>query len=337
MSIRSPSLVDIFLRLWYNFGVKLAFFDIECAGVHKNIAKICVFGYVLCDENFNILEKEDLLINPRGKFELTDRKGEKGIKLPYDYAEFKRHPAFPAVYPRIKSLLEDGDCYVIGHAVLNDVKYLNLESRRFRLPSFCFRFTDSQLLYMSHKKDFSRQYGLEHIAEDLGVEFTPHRAVDDAYATMRVVQALCNEYNCSFSSLIKTLGVKPGTIANYGITRPQSSGMKAYNAECTAKKQARSRARIKFFDNLSRKRIKRGGLMGGKTFTFSRMVEDVVETSVPLVDRIYELGGKYSTHIEECDYYVKGEADDTVRTANAVSMGNIKILGLADLKELLNV
>ena len=43
--------------------MKYVFFDIECAGVRKTYAKICVFGYVVCDENFNIIEKEDLLVS----------------------------------------------------------------------------------------------------------------------------------------------------------------------------------------------------------------------------------------------------------------------------------
>ena len=38
------------------------FFDIECACVYKDVAKICVFGYCICDEKFNILKKEDILI-----------------------------------------------------------------------------------------------------------------------------------------------------------------------------------------------------------------------------------------------------------------------------------
>ena len=148
--------------------MKLVFFDIECAGVHKTYAKICAFGYIVCDENFNILEKEDILINPRGRFELTDRKGEKGIVLPYEYGDFKKQPPFPKVYDKIKRLLEDRDSIVLGHAVLNDVKYLNLETKRFNLPSFKFEFADSQLIFMTLKNDFSHQFGLEHIAAELG-------------------------------------------------------------------------------------------------------------------------------------------------------------------------
>jgi len=316
--------------------MKYIFFDIECASVHKTYAKICAFGYVVCDENFNICEKEDILINPRGKFELTDRKGEKGLVLPYEYDEFKKYPPFTAVYPRIKELLEGNDCAVFGHAVLNDVKYLNLETKRFHLPSFKFRFSDSQLIFMTYKNDFSRQFGLEHIAGDLGVEFTPHRAADDAYATMRIVEAICRATGCRITELCNKLNVTSGRIENYVIYRPQSKGFRRYNAEKLALKRARSHARELFFNNLSRKRSKRNGRFAGITFTFSRKIEDDTEISIPLVDRIYELGGKYSPQIEDCGYYVEGTDDDTVRTRNARGNGKISVLRLDEFKELLN-
>ncbi|MBO5327816.1 MAG: hypothetical protein J6B04_01430, partial [Clostridia bacterium] len=93
--------------------MKLVFFDIECASVYKYTAKICAFGYVVCDEKFNILEKRDILINPKGKFHLTDSKGQKGLVLPYEYSSFKAQPEFPAVYDQIKELLEDKNAVVI--------------------------------------------------------------------------------------------------------------------------------------------------------------------------------------------------------------------------------
>lgn len=311
------------------------FFDIECAGVHKTYAKICAFGYVVCDEQFNIIEKEDILINPRGRFELTDRKGEKGIVLPYEYAEFKKQPSFPAVYPRIKKLLEDKDSIVLGHAVLNDVKYLNLETKRFKLPSFKFSFADSQLFFMTYKNDFSKQYGLEHIAEDLGVDFTPHRAVDDAYATMRVVEAMCKANGCTYLQLVDMLGFTNGKIDNYVISRPQTSGFKKYKSDVRNAKEERSKRRIKFYNNLSRKRFKKGGRLGGKTFNFSRLIEDDIEISIPLVDRIYELGGKYCQKVDECAVVVKLEDDESDRVKKGVKAGK-SILLLSELEELLN-
>ena len=315
--------------------MKLVFFDIECACVHKTYAKICAFGYVVCDEQFNILEKEDILINPKGRFELTDRKGEKGINLPYDYEEFKNHPPFPKVYGRIKELLEDEDACVFGHAVLNDVKYLNLETRRFKLPSFNFRFADSQILFMALTNDFSRQFGLEFISSKLDVEFTPHRAADDAYATMRIVEAMCKAKGCGYLELLNELGVTFGKIENYNITRPQSKGMRAYNKEKREEKLARSKARIEFFNNVSRKKVKKGGRFYGKTFTFARPIENDIQTSIPLVNAIYEQGGRYSGQLDECRYYVCLEGDDGARTKNAIAREGIEVITLDNLKELL--
>lgn len=315
--------------------MSLVFFDIECASVNKTEAKICAFGYVVCDENFNIIKKEDILINPRGKFRLTDRKGDKGIVLPYDYDDFKKYPKFTKVYPYIKSLLENPENVVCGHSTVNDVKYLNLETRRFRLPSFNFRFADSQLVYMAVKNDFSRQFGLEHIANDLGVEFTPHRAADDAYATMRIVQAMCAEKGCAVSELLDGLGISYGKIENYNITRPQSKGMRNYNREKRAEKAARAKARILFFNNVSRKKSNKDGALKGKIFTFARTIENNTEISIPLVNAICERGGKYSARLDECDYYVCEENDDGVRSQSARKREGVVVLTPDGLRELL--
>ena len=176
--------------------MEYVFFDIECACVYKNVAKICVFGYCVADENFNILRKEDILINPNGKFHLTDRGGD-GIVLPYDYDDFKKYPDFKAFYPKIKQLLEGEDKLVFGHAAVNDVKYLNLETKRYKLPSFAFQFADTQVLYMAMTETFDRQAGLESLTQIFEIDYTPHCAADDAYATMRIAQAMCERDGCT--------------------------------------------------------------------------------------------------------------------------------------------
>lgn len=315
--------------------MNLVFFDIECASVHKTVAKICAFGYVVCDENFNIIKKEDILINPCGGFHLTDRKGDRGLVLPYSYGEFKHYPVFPKVYPYIKELLEDKNNVVVGHSTMNDVKYLNLETKRFKLPSFEFSFSDSQLMYMTHKNDYSRQFGLEHIAESLGVEFTPHRAADDAYATMRIVEAMCKAYGCGYSALIEKLRITDGKISGYNVIRPVSRGFINHNAEVSEEKSKRAKIRSEFFDYVNCKRIKRGKLVG-KTFTFSREIEDNPELSRQLIDKIYANGGRYSRHVTHSNYYIAREGDDTARTKCALNCPDLLIYDLEGLEELIN-
>jgi len=320
--------------------MKLVFFDIECASVFKNVAKICAFGYCVCDEKFNVLEKKDVLINPKGKFHLTDRKGQHGIVLPYEYSEFKNYPTFTEVYGDIKALLEDKDALIFGHSTCNDVRYLSLETKRFKLPAFNFDFYDSQLLYMAQIGDFSRQFGLEHITKDLDVIFTPHRAADDAYATMRVVQAICQKNDCSVVELHEKFSVKAGRTKDCQITRPISKGLIDYENDKKRQKQARSLKRMQFSAFLDKKlylhRKKREGKFAGKTFCFSRRIEDDLPKSTALVDKIYAMGGKYSQKVAKCNVYVYMPDDEHARLKVAQNTENIKVISLDELQGLIN-
>lgn len=314
--------------------MKYVFFDIECASVYKTCAKICAFGYCVCDEHFQILKKKDLLINPRGKFDLTDREGKRGIVLPYDYNDFKKYPSFKSLYPRIKELLEEKDALIVGHAVMNDVKYLNLETRRFKLPSFDFEFIDTQMLFMSYINDFSKQYGLEDIAAMLKVRYTPHRAAEDAYATSRILAALCKKNNCNVERLLDIYGFKAGKIENYAIYKPQCSPQIKYEKEKRRIKNAKIRARVKFENELA-KMQPREGKLNGAAFMLTRAIEDDIQQSIPLLDRIYAAGGTYAKNIESCNYFVKLEDDDSGRLHSAQDNGSITVINMSGLQELL--
>ena len=64
-------------------------FDIEC--VHeKNVQYMLSFGYVITDEDFNVIEKEDVLINPNLPFSLTDV----GVPVYYSIREILNSPIF---------------------------------------------------------------------------------------------------------------------------------------------------------------------------------------------------------------------------------------------------
>lgn len=302
--------------------MRYLFFDIECACVYKSVAKICAFGYVLTDDKFRVLAKEDILLNPKGKFHLTGRKGGEGLVLPYEYGDFKKFPVFPAEYPRIRRMLEDKENVVLGHATLNDVNYLNLETKRYKLPSFKFKFYDTQFFYMNTQKDFARQYGLQAMADALGVEFTPHRAADDAYATMRVCEALCAREKADVPGIVSRYGIQAGAISNYQIRQLSSTGLKAYLAERDEQKETHAKAHEEFyrFVNKNMHRRKKGGSLDGKVFCFSRDIEDDVGVSRKLVSAIFASGGKYTSHPTECNVYIaRGEGG--VRCQNAISAG----------------
>ena len=300
--------------------MKYLFFDIECAGVSKNMARICAFGYCLTDDKFQILEKEDLLINPQSKFHLTDRRGEQGIVLPYSYGEFKNYPTFPELHPKIKTLLEDKETIIAGHATMNDVKYLNLECKRFGLPSFTFDFADTQFIYMNKTGEFSRQFGLQAIADELKVEFTPHRAVDDAYATMRIAQAICREINGDFSQMLEHYKIKLGKIENYEITQNSSFDYEKHLLEVQERKEARERCRVEFhnfYDKEKRKRAKDGKLKN-KRICFSHGLVLETDKAKALLGLAFKQAAFYSFHAEQCDIYVYSDGENSQRMKSAI-------------------
>lgn len=299
------------------------FFDIECASVNKNTAKICAFGYCLTDENFNVIEKEDILINPHGGFHLTDRKGEKGLVLPYDYETFKNRPDFPAVADKIYALLQNKDTLVCGHATGNDVKYLNLETRRFSLPSFCFSFSDTQYAYMCRKKNMKRQYKLGTIAEELGVEFTPHRAVDDAYAAMKIAEAMSREEGVSFRALMDKYKISCGRIENYTITPVSSAAGKKEAEEAKKRKERREKALSEFHRaaGSGARRRNKNGAMKGESIGFSRRLEEDNERSLPLLSLLFKAGAKYAYKTAECTCYVCFAEETGARRKEAEDRG----------------
>lgn len=316
--------------------MKYVFFDIECACVYKNVAKICAFGYVVTDEEFKLLAREDILLNPKGKFHLTDRKGGEGLVLPYEYEDFKQYPLFPFAYSKIKLLLEDRDSIVLGHATLNDVNYLNLETKRYRLPSFRFFWHDTQFFWMNASGGYGHQIGLGAMAQELGVEFVPHRAVDDAYATMKVCEALCKREGVNVQGLVKKYAIRAGRVENYRISQPVSLGQKAFYREREHEREEHAKAHEAFYRVVNRcmnRRKKAGGKLEGKVFCFSRDVEDDVPVSVKLVTAIYEKGGKYTSHPTGCNVYIARSAGGD-RYERAIGQG-AAFLSLDSLKEAL--
>ena len=319
--------------------MKYLFFDIECSVVSKKSAKICAFGYCLTDEQFHIIKKEDILINPQGGFHLTDRKGTQGLVLPYKYEEFKKYPTFCEEEQKIRALLQDGDTLVAGHATMNDVKYLNLETKRFGLPSFAFDFADTQFVYMNCVSEFSRQFGLGAIAEQLGVEFVPHRAVDDAYATMKIAEAMCREEGgITFAELLKKYHIALGRIEDYEITPTVSDALAKHREKQEKEKEERERKKAEFHifaDREKRYRAKEG-LLKNKAVCFSHPLELQLPLSKKLLRAAFAQGAFFTTRAENCDVYVcfEGEGGPRLKSVQATKA---KILTAEEFENYLNV
>ena len=207
--------------------MKYLFFDIECADGGK--ATICSFGYVIADENFKILRREDIVINPQRRFYLTGRAGRPDVLLAYPEATFKRVPTFDKFYNKIKVLVENEEYYVVGHSIGDDVTYLNKACARYKLEPFSFEYFDTQRMYREltgDKKSISLEKALA--AFEIDERFRYHQSVEDARATMFLLKALLAKANASFEDYRTSTDRCTGKTANgkseWDYTPPMTEG-----------------------------------------------------------------------------------------------------------------
>ena len=177
--------------------MKYLFFDIE--GACPKLSTIATFGYVLTDEDFSILAKEDILMNPNSKYDWYVLKN----LLSYKKAELAKEPKFDFHYDKIKSLLEDKDTLVCGFSISNDLRYLNGECKRYSLPSLDFDYMDVQkitdiIFEIKNQTGIERAYALLDIKDEILL----HRSDEDALAAMKVAKKICEIKSSSLSNLI---------------------------------------------------------------------------------------------------------------------------------------
>lgn len=179
------------------------FFDIECANCFNNEGKICSFGYALCDSSFNLIENQDLIINPNSTFDPYLFQKNSTCKLSYSKEEFLAQPDFNSFYEKIKDLLENPDNIVLGFGVDNDVEFIVSECIRYHYDIMDFEAYDIHHLAV---KLCDQTGGLNTWVESFGIDKSQlqmHRSCDDALATMLVAKELCNKFNLTIDQLLE--------------------------------------------------------------------------------------------------------------------------------------
>ena len=213
-------------------GLKeLVFFDLECANENDGIGKICEFGAVVTDADFNILRRVHYLINPEDVFALSDGWHlEDGLPLTLDYGAYKFYPELPHFEKEIRKLLEAKDNLVFGFAVDNDIDFLATDLVRYRLPAMNYLSFDAQImlkkyLNTSQRKSLSHAYELLY-SEDERQDFTAHSSVQDAEMTMLVARRLFEKAELTLKDI--PLQLKDCLLDSKGILQVKENHLKEF-------------------------------------------------------------------------------------------------------------
>ena len=291
------------------------FFDIECANCIEGQAKICSFGYVITDEQFNLLEKEDLIVNPKAPFLLTGRKNRPYIQLAYSKTEFKKAPAFPYVYDRIKAILTAPDTLVFGYAADNDASYLRCEFERYRLPSVNFSYCDLQKLhhFIETPTEQSRQLSLSSAAamymEEVNQEV--HKSDDDAFLTMQVLKGICQKTKKSAEQLVKEFPSCTGQLVDNKVYVHVLEGDRLISrilgdkSDRIAPKSVNRTLFLRFIKHVKpSERICKQVLKGKRVCIPEKYAERHYKSTMKLIQLICDHGGRYCISPQDCNLYV---------------------------------
>ncbi len=165
--------------------------------------RMCSFGYVLVDEKFNIIDKKDILINPKCAFRLGRDEFDPNIELAYPVSEFQKYKVFPCYYDEIRDLILNKCVMPIGHSVQSDMSFIKFACNRYNLDLIEYRAFDTQRVYAMYSNSHNKK--LHTIIEELDIDTTglsEHKSCDDAEFTMRVAKKLCEEESLTMSELI---------------------------------------------------------------------------------------------------------------------------------------
>ena len=313
--------------------MRYLFYDVECSNCFNGEGKICSFGYVITDEDFNVLEKNDLVMNPASRFYLRRKEGRPEIELAYSEEYFRAQPKFDKFYEKIKYMLEEPDQIVMGHSILNDVKHLAYQCKRYKFPCINYRFGDSQLIYKKFVQHGSgSQVGLARICEEFDIHPEHlHRSDDDAWATMEFVKIICKQKHVSLYRLLSDNPECTGEINNFEITMNGVS--------VTRSKRFLQRMLEEYVKTL---RPAQGGELEGKRICVSRKFErDNADLCGYFAKKTFELGGRYTRNAMRANVLVMADDEPCTREkairADGKLSKRVQFITLDEFKSMLHI
>ena len=194
-------------------ALKILFFDMEFAN-GKIPGSVFSFGYVITDEEFNILSgPADICINPDCEWnEYVVNK-----ILAYPMEMIATSPLFPDCYEQIKSLFESVDV-AVGFSVKNDVTALRKACERYALSPIDYRWFDMEKLCRRSDKHKDAHGLAGYVTAWCGeAPENQHRSDGDALATMHLMRAVCQDAHIDAEMLITAY---PEYAGESSITQP---------------------------------------------------------------------------------------------------------------------
>lgn len=203
-------------------------------------------GYLLIDENYKIIEKECIDVNPRIGMNIilpttsqpwfwTDKDTKNNMENQNKY--FNLPNDFIFIYRQLKTLIDKYHPIIINQGLDCDFRYFNHDCKRYKLPFLYIEGYDLVAFTNNIKKDFNLDIpknirpslsavlnknaymasGLEHLAKYLGIEMVGgqvHNGLFDCELVLKVLKEYCMMCNVDINEFIAKYYDRVGLINN---------------------------------------------------------------------------------------------------------------------------
>lgn len=310
--------------------------DFETA--NEDQRSICSVGIALAENNEIVFNKE-FLINPEEKFDPSN------INIHNITEEdVKDKPTFPEVWNSIKGLI-DTHTLVIAHNTAFDMTALIKACKKYKINTGSFKYLCT---LRASRKMFTNleSYSLNKIADYLNIEFTHHKAKDDALVCLEIFNHMTKDLEeLTVTSIEKKLQTDIRDIKNTKeIPENHNLNLEEVNRYKNIFKKKVDIDSIKpQYEN-----IDTNNPVNGFVFVFTGDLKKF-KSKADAMQQVVNLGGKLGKSVtKSTDYLVCGETDlqatrgkekssKRIKAEDYINKGiSIKIINEDELIELLN-
>ncbi len=289
------------------------FFDCEFATSKRGNVKMCEFGYVLTNEYFEILKKDNFIMNPNIKKREWDYRVVNKI-LTREVYEYEQNPSFYNYYNEIVELINNSD-YIFGHTLDSDANALNCECKRYGLPSINFEFYDIKEFYKIYSDD-TTSTSLENMVKELDISSDKenHDGESDAFNTMLILKEILNKLNIKIDTLIKKCENAQDYNNNYKVKSHEERMINKFDNYIKALEENKNKEHkqkietkaLTIFLEMVKPITNEEKTLNNITFSMSKNFEYThFKETINIIQLLYNKGAKYLIKASSSNYFVK--------------------------------
>lgn len=316
--------------------MKFLFLDLLSANKISVESKICLINQTLVDDDFNIITKKELLINPMVDFDEYILKN-----INYSKNDFDDSKNFNEIYPLLKEDFEQEEQVIIIRNGYNDVRLLKNECENRSLKVFTFKFYDFNEILLAYKKNVNEE-SFNLISKAM---FTKDGS-NNVELMLEILKQICEKTGKSLREILSMAVNSEGYLQDGYISFRRTKDIinpdNKFNSNLN--KNSNYKVFLRLLENVE-KNTNSETVLKDKNISISVGFEtENFKEMVNLVLWLNEAGASYVTDVSKCDMFIKYDIFNNSKLRKCSRLDKIeqlktdgKIIEILSIEEILKI